>query len=258
MSVKQLFDLSGQVALITGGSRGLGLQMSEALGEMGAKVAITARKPAELKEAAAHLEAQGVEVLTHACDLSDPAAALPLVNGVMARWGRIDILVNNAGATWGAPMEEHPLEGWHKVIALNLTAVFVLTQHVGQASMIPRRAGKIINIASIAGMAGTNPDFMSTIGYNTSKGGLINFTRSLACEWARYNIHVNAIAPGVFPSRMAHDMIGRTRDYILERTPLKRLGSDQDLKGAVVLLASKASDYITGVVLPVDGGFTAL
>ena len=258
MSVKVLFDLSGQVALVTGGSRGLGLQMAEALGEMGARIAITARKPAELEEASAHLRGQGYEVLTHACDLSDPSASVPLVNRVTAHWGKIYVLVNNAGTTWGAPMESHPLDAWQKVMNLNLTAVFVLTQSVGALSMIPRRSGKVINIASIAGLAGTEPNFMSTIGYNTSKGGLINFTRSLACEWARYNIHVNAIAPGVFPSKLAHDMIERTRNYILERTPLKRLGSDQDLKGATVLLASRASDFITGAVIPVDGGFSAL
>jgi gluconate 5-dehydrogenase len=258
MSVKELFDLSGQVALITGGSRGLGLQMAEALGEMGARIAITARKPAELEEASAHLRGKGYEVLTHACDLSDPSACAPLVSRIMAQWNKIDVLVNNAGTTWGAPAESHPLQAWQKVLNLNLTAVFVLTQTVGTATMIPRRAGKVINIASIAGLAGTEPGFMSTIGYNTSKAGLVNFTRSLACEWARHNIHVNAIAPGVFPSKMADDMIERSRPYILERTPLKRLGSDEDLKGATVLLASRASDFITGAVIPVDGGFTAL
>jgi gluconate 5-dehydrogenase len=232
--------------------------MAEALGEMGARIAISARKPAELEEATAHLRAQGIDVITHACDLSDPAAAAPLVKRVLTEWKTIDILVNNAGTTWGAAMEDHPLGAWQKVLNLNLTAVFVLTKAVGEATMIPRRSGKIINIASIAGLAGTEPRFMSTIGYNTSKAGLINFTRSLACEWGKYGIHVNALAPGVFPSKMAHDMIESSRDYILDRTPLKRLGSDQDLKGATVLLASKASDYMTGVVLPVDGGFSAL
>ena len=258
MSIKKLFDLSGRVAIVTGGSRGLGLQMAEALGEMGAKVAITARKARELGEAEAQLKQKGIEVLVHACDLSDPAAAQPLVDAVMARWGQIDILVNNAGTTWGAPMEEHPLEAWQKVINLNLTAMLVLTQAVGKAAMIPRRSGKIINIASIAGLSGTEPEFMPTIAYNTSKAGVINFTKSVACEWGKYNIHVNAIAPGVFPSKMSHGMIDRSEKYILDHTPLRRMGTDSDLKGVTVLLASDASDFMTGTVIPVDGGFAAM
>jgi NAD(P)-dependent dehydrogenase (short-subunit alcohol dehydrogenase family) len=258
MSIKKLFDLSGRVAIVTGGSRGLGLQMAEALGEMGAKVAITARKAKELNEAQAQLKHKGIEVLVHACDLSDPAAAQPLVDKVMAQWGQIDVLVNNAGTTWGAPMEEHPLEAWQKVINLNLTAMFVLTQAVGKAAMIPRRSGKIINIASIAGLSGTEPEFMPTIAYNTSKAGVINFTKSVACEWGKYNIHVNAVAPGVFPSKMSHGMIDRSEKYILDHTPLRRMGTDADLKGVTVLLASDASDFMTGTVIPVDGGFAAM
>jgi NAD(P)-dependent dehydrogenase (short-subunit alcohol dehydrogenase family) len=258
MSIKELFDLSGKIAIVTGGSRGLGLQMAEALGEMGAKVAITARKAKELAEASDHLGKRGVEVLTHACDLSDPDASQPLVDAVMRKWGKIDILINNAGTTWGAPMEDHPLEAWQKVLNLNLTAMFVLTKAVGKASMIPGRSGRIINIASIAGLSGTEPAFMSTIGYNTTKAGVINFTKSLACEWGKYNIHVNAIAPGVFPSKMSHGMIDNAGKYILEHTPLRRMGTERDLKGATVLLASDASDFMTGVVIPVDGGFAAM
>ena len=258
MGIKELFDLSGRVALVTGGSRGLGLQMAEALGEMGAKVAITARKAKELSNAETHLRQRGIDVLTHSCDLSDPSVPKPLVDTVMAQWGRIDILVNNAGTTWGAPMEDHQLEAWQKIIALNLTAMFLLTQAVGKATMIPRRTGRIINIASIAGLSGTEPAFMSTIGYNTTKAGVVNFTKSLACEWGKHNIHVNAIAPGVFPSKMSQGMINQSEKYILERTPLRRLGGDRDLKGVIVLLASDASDFMTGTVIPVDGGFAAL
>lgn len=258
MDLKALFDLTGKVAVVTGGSRGLGLQMAEALGELGAKVAISARKANELAEAAKHLEGLGVPVLTHACDLSDPAAAKALTDAVMAKWGQIDILVNNAGASWGAPAEQHPLDAWHKVMNLNITALFVLSQAVANASMIPRRQGKIINIASVAGLKGTDPQFMPTIAYNSSKGAVVNFTRSLAAEWAQYGIHVNAIAPGVFPSRMSKGMIDRAETYILEHTPMKRLGNDDDLKGTVALLASRASDYMTGVTIPVDGGFSAL
>ena len=258
MGIKELFDLSGRVALVTGGSRGLGLQMAEALGEMGARVAISARKAKELGNAEEHLRQRGIEVLTHSCDLSDPSVPKPLVDTVMAKWGQIDILVNNAGTTWGAPMEDHPLEAWQKIIALNLTGMFLLTQAVGRATMIPRRMGRVINIASIAGLSGTEPSFMSTIGYNTTKAGVVNFTKSLACEWGKHNIHVNAIAPGVFPSKMSKGMIDQSEKYILEHTPLRRLGNDRDLKGVIVLLASDASDFITGTVIPVDGGFAAL
>jgi len=258
MDVKSLFDLKGKVALVTAGSRGLGLQMADALGELGAKVAITARKAGELAEAQAHLAGMGIEVMTHVSDLSDAAAAKPLVDAVIAQWGQIDILVNNAGASWGAPAEQHPLDAWHKVMNLNITALFVLSQAVANATMIPRRQGKIINIASIAGLKGTDPHFMPTIAYNTSKGGVVNFTRSLAAEWAQYGIHVNAIAPGVFPSKMSKGMIDRSEAYIVDHTPMKRLGADHDLKGTIALLASPASDYITGVTIPVDGGFSAI
>jgi len=258
MGIKELFDLSGRVALITGGSRGLGLQMAEAMGEMGARVVITARKAKELGDAKAQLERSGIEVLTQACDLSDPSVPQPLVDKILAQWGQIDILVNNAGTTWGAPAEDHPLDAWQKVLNLNLTAMFLLSQAVGKTSMIPRRTGRIINIASIAGLSGTEPAFMSTIGYNTTKAGVINFTKSLACEWGKYNIHVNAIAPGVFPSKMSHGMIDNAGKYILEHTPLRRMGTEQDLKGATVLLASDASDFMTGTVIPVDGGFAAM
>lgn len=253
MSVKQLFDLTGKVALITGGSRGLGLQMAEALGEMGAKVAITARKAAELEEAAAHLRAQSVEVETFVNDLAELDSLPALVDGVIARFGPIDILVNNAGATWGAPAEDYPAEAWNKVMRLNVDGTFFLTQRVGKLCMIPRRSGKIINIASIAGLMG-NPPQMMTIAYNTSKGALVNFTRALAAEWGKYNINVNAICPGFFPSKMSKGLLEKLERQVLELTPLRRLGGNEDLKGAVVYLASEASRHVTGQYLAVDGG----
>ncbi len=253
MSVKNLFDLTGKVALITGGSRGLGLQMAEALGEMGAKVAITARKADELKEAEAHLKKQGIEVLTVTNDLSKFDQIPAMVDAVLAKFGTIDILVNNAGATWGAPAEDHPDEAWNKVMNLNINAMFFLSREVGKRCMIPQKSGKIINIASVAGLSG-NPSDMPTIAYNTSKGAAVNFTRALAAEWGRFNINVNAICPGFFPSKMSRGLLKQLGERIVEATPLGRLGSDEDLMGTVVFLSSEASRHITGQYIAVDGG----
>src|SRR4026207_2498337 len=258
MNVKKLFDLSGKVALITGGSRGLGLQIAEALGEMGAKVVITARKAGELEEAKAHLKAMSIDALTVVNDLQNTDAVKPMIEQAVKSHGQIDILVNNAGAAGGAPGEEHPLEAWYKIINLNLTAVFLMSQTVGKLSMIPRKYGRIINLASIAGLVGTDPRMMPTIAYNASKGGVVNFTRSLAVEWAHHGITVNAIAPGVFPSKMSQGMIDKAEQIIMEMTPMKRLGSDFDLKGLAVLLASDASAYMTGQIMAVGGGLVAL
>ena len=253
MSVKQLFDLTGKVALITGGSRGLGLQMAEALGEMGARVAITARKAAELAEAKGHLEAQGVEVLTIAGDLSKFDSIPGLVDQVLARFGRLDILVNNAGATWGSPAENYPDDAWMKVINLNLNGMFFLTREVGKRCFIPQKSGKIIVTASIAGLRG-NPPEMGTIAYNASKGADVNFVRALASEWGRHNINVNAICPGFFPSKMANGLIDTLGEKIIAGTPLGRIGGPEDLKGLVVLLASEAGRHISGQAIAVDGG----
>lgn len=252
MSVKQLFDLTGKVALITGGSRGLGLQIGEALGEMGARLAITARKVDELEDARSQLAAQGIEATALVADLARADSAGPLVDAVLAKFGRIDVLVNNAGATWGAAAEDMPLEAWQKQLNLNLTGTFLLTQEVGRRWMIPNKCGRIIVMASIAGLRGN--DRMKTIGYNTTKGGLINFTRALAAEWGPYGISINAIAPGFFPSKMSEGVLAQFGNAVVQDTPLRRLGNDQDLKGLAVLLASDASRHITGQVIAVDGG----
>jgi len=258
MSVRQLFDITERTALITGGSRGLGLQMAEALGEMGARVALVARKRDELEAAAAHLGSQRVEAFPLVCDMSNTAAIPPMVEQAIAVLGPVDILVNNAGATWGAATLEHPLEAWQKVINLNLTAMFVVCQEVGRRSMVPRHSGKIINIASILGLVGGGESGRpATLAYNTSKAGVINFTRSLAVEWAQYSINVNAIAPGFFPTKMTKGVMEMMGDAVAERAPMKRVGTAEDLKGVTVLLASDACVFITGQIIAVDGGVTA-
>jgi gluconate 5-dehydrogenase len=257
MGVRQLFQLDGKVALITGGSRGLGLQMAEALGEMGCKLAITARKADELKQAQAHLEGLGYEVLSVTNDLSKPEGIPAMVDAVLQRYGTIDILVNNAGATWNAPAEEYPDEAWHKVMNLNVDSVFFVAREVAKRCMIPQRSGKIINIASIAGLRGSATN-VTTLAYHTSKGAAVNFTRALASEWGKYNINVNAICPGFFPSKMSAGLLEKVADAVIARAPLHRIGGDEDLKGAVVFLASEASRHITGQALAVDGGISAV
>jgi len=257
MGVKQLFQLDGKIALITGGSRGLGLQMAEALGEMGCRLAISARKADELAEAKQHLEGLGYDVLTVVNDLSKTEQIPALVEEVVQRFGTIDILVNNAGATWSAPAEEYPDEAWHKVLGLNVDSLFFLAREVARRCMIPQKSGKIINIASVAGLRGSATN-VTTIAYHTSKGAAVNFTRALASEWGKYNINVNAICPGFFPSKMSAGLLEKVGDAIIARAPLHRIGGDEDLKGVVVFLASEASRHITGQAIAVDGGVSAV
>jgi len=257
MNVPDLFRLDGQVALITGGSRGLGLQMAKALGAMGCRVAITARKADELAQARGELQALGIEVLTLVGDLQQLDTIPALVDDAVSGLGAIDILINNAGTTWGAPAEEHPDEAWHKVMNLNVNAPFFMARAVGRRCMIPRRRGKIINVASVAGLKGMAPG-VHTIAYNTSKAAAINFTRALASEWGRYGINVNALCPGFFPSKMSAGLLETIGEQVIARAPLRRLGGDEDLMGPVVFLASQASRHITGQVLAVDGGTSAL
>jgi gluconate 5-dehydrogenase len=258
VNVKQLLDLKGKTALVTGGSRGLGLQMAEALGEMGARIAITARKKDELEEAVSHLKKNGIEAAAYVCDMGKRDAIPPVADQILKDFKKIDVLVNNAGATWGAPAEDHTLEAWDKLMNLNLTGAFVLTQIIGKRSMIPAKWGRIINIASIAGLMGQDKRIVRTLAYNTTKGGLVNFTRALAAEWGEHGITVNAICPGFFPSKMTRATIDTTGELIRDWTPTKRLGNDEDLKGLVVLLASEASRHITGQAIAVDGGATVI
>ena len=256
--IQKLFDLSGQTALVTGGSRGLGLQIAEALGEAGAKILLTSRKSGDLQEAAAHLQDKGIYTRWVAADASQPEEIQRVASEAVQRLGHIDILVNNAGATWGAPAEDHPLEAWDKVMNLNIRSVFLMCQAIGKASMIPRRQGRIINVASIAGLSGSTAA-VKFIAYGTSKGAVVNFTRTLAGEWGPYGITVNALAPGFFPSKMTQSTLKAVGvDHIAATAPLGRIGDDDDLKGAALLFASPAGKHITGQILAVDGGVSAV
>ena len=257
-TVQQLFDLKGKTALITGGSRGLGLQMAQALGEAGARVMLSARKANELEAAVAQLQAAGIDARWIAADAAQEADIHRLADETLERMGDVDILVNNAGAAWGAPAEDHPLDAWDKVMNLNVRGYFLLSQRVAKKSMIARKQGRIINIASIAGLGG-NPPEMQTIAYNTSKGAVVNFTRALACEWGHYGITVNAICPGFFPSKMTRGTLENLgEEKLAAHAPLKRLGDDEDLKGITLLYASDAGKHITGQWLAVDGGVSVV
>jgi NAD(P)-dependent dehydrogenase (short-subunit alcohol dehydrogenase family) len=255
--VQQLFDLTGRVALVTGGSRGLGLQIAEALGEAGAKVMLSSRKAGDLEEAVAQMSQKGIDARWIAADASNPDDARRIVTETLERLGQIDVLVNNAGAAWGAPAEDHPLEAWDKVMNLNIRSLFVISQAAAKLSMIPRKQGRIINIASIAGLGG-NPPGMETLAYNTSKGAVVNFTKALAAEWGEHGITVNALAPGFFPSKMTKGTLEKMGDDLVKHAPLRRLGDDDDLKGAALLFASAAGKHITGQVLAVDGGVSSV
>ncbi|WP_399685075.1 SDR family oxidoreductase [Xenophilus sp.] len=253
-TVQQLFDLKGKVALVTGGSRGLGLQMAHALGEAGAKVMLSSRKADDLEQAAAELQAAGIDARWIAADCSKEEDTRRLADETLQRLGAVDILVNNAGASWGAPAEQHPVEAWDKVMNLNVRGYFILSQQVANGYMIPKKTGRIINIASIAGLNG-NPPGMQTLAYNTSKTAVIGFTRTLAAEWGKYGINVNAICPGFFRTKMASGLIDHLgEDNMKAAAPLHRLGDDEDLKGITLLYASDAGKHITGQWLAVDGG----
>jgi NAD(P)-dependent dehydrogenase (short-subunit alcohol dehydrogenase family) len=255
MNIKKLLDLSGRVAIITGGSVGLGRQMAEGLAEMGANLVLCARKKERCEQAAEELRQLGVKTMALGCDVKNPDQVHAVVNATVSQFGRIDILFNNAGTSWGAPVEEMKLDQWNKVIETNLTGTFLFSQAVGKV-MVPQRRGKIINIASVAGLRGAPPEFQA-IGYHASKGGVIAFTKDLACKWGIHNIQVNAIAPGWFPTNMSQVVMERNKDTFLGKIPLRRFGNGHDLKGAAAYLASDASDYVTGHVLVVDGGQTA-
>jgi NAD(P)-dependent dehydrogenase (short-subunit alcohol dehydrogenase family) len=255
-SVKQLFDLTGRVSVVTGGATGLGLQMATALAEAGSNVVICSRKLENCEHAAHGLEKLGVKALALACDVTRVDQVEAMKDAVMQKFGRVDVLVNNAGRAWVAPPEDTPLEHWQQVFDLNITAPFICAQVLGR-EMIKAQRGRIINIASVAGLVGRDAKTYNSIAYCASKGALVNFTRDLAVKWAHHNIRVNAICPGFFVTPLNEKMLEQTRDYVLRGIPLGRTGGPDDLKGIVVLLASDASNFMTGAIIPVDGGATA-
>jgi NAD(P)-dependent dehydrogenase (short-subunit alcohol dehydrogenase family) len=257
-TIQQLFDLKGKTALVTGGSRGLGLQMAHALGEAGARIVLNSRKAEDLEQAAAELKAAGIDADWIAADCSKEEQIRGLADEAIKRLGGVDILINNAGASWGAPAEDHPVEAWDKVMNLNVRGYFILSQQIARNSMIPKKSGSIINIASVAGLNGNAPE-MRTLAYNTSKTAVIGFTKTLAAEWGRYNINVNAICPGFFMTRLAAGLIkSMGEEKMAAKAPLNRLGDEADLKGITLLYASAAGKHITGQWLAVDGGVSVV
>ena len=256
MRVQDLFGLEGKTAIVTGGGSGIGRQMAGALAELGANLVLCARKVERCEQAAQELSELGVRTLALQCDVRSADDVAVVVDRTVAELGSIDVLVNNAGTSWGAPAEDTPLEGWQKVLDVNLTGVFLFSKAAGRV-MIDSGGGSIVNIASVAGLRGSPPGAMDAIAYNASKGGVISFTRDLAQKWAQYGIRVNAIAPGWFPSDMSKILLERYGDAFVQTIPLRRFGGPEDLKGAIAFLASPASAYVTGHTLVVDGGQSA-
>ncbi len=253
----KLFDLTGKTAIVTGGGKGIGRQMAQGLAEAGANVVLCARQADRCEQAAAELAEQfGVKALGLGCDVRDTEQVQAVVARTVTDFGAVDVLVNNAGVVWGATPEDMPLEGWQKVVDVNLTGVFLFSQAAGRV-MIGGDGGAIVNIASVAGLHGAPPEIVNTVVYHATKGGVIAFTRDLAWKWAPHGIRVNAIAPGWFPSDMANFVLEHAGEELVRRVPLRRFGGADDLKGPVVFLASDASAYVTGHTLVVDGGQSA-
>ena len=257
MHIRELFDLRDRVAIVTGGSRGLGLEIAQGLGEAGAKVMISARREQWLEPALEELRAAGIAAEAEQADVANPEDVERLVARTEAAFSQIDILVNNAGISWGAPPAEMPLDKWRQVLEVNATGTFLMSQAVGRRMIERGRGGRIVNMASVAGLVGAHSAAMDAIGYSASKGAIIAFTRDLAVKWAHYNILVNAIAPSFFPSRMTQGVLAAHEADINRETPLGRLGRPGEIKGVVVFLTAEASSYITGQVIAVDGGTTA-
>lgn len=256
MHIRELFDLTGKVAIVTGGSRGLGLEIAEGLAEAGARVAITGRRRQFLDPAQEELKNQGFDVLTIEADVAATDGVAHTIDATVERFGGVDILVNNAGMGWAAPSLEFPLERWKQTIDTNLTGVWMMSQ-AAAPKMIERGGGRIINISSMLGQAGINPEIQDSVAYHASKGGVDALTRELAVVWARHNILVNSVAPGYFHTRMTKDIYSHAEAQMDALSPLGRTGRTGELKGSVVFLASPAASYITGHTLNVEGGALA-
>ncbi|PYZ92998.1 gluconate 5-dehydrogenase [Salipaludibacillus keqinensis] len=255
MNVFKLFDLTGKVALITGGGRGLGKQIAEAFAEAGCDIIVCSRKIENCQETADMLKEKGIKTIAIACDVTSKVDIENAVNRAIAEFGKIDILVNNSGATWGASVEDMPEEAWDKVMNVNVKGTFMMSQKVGN-HMIQNGSGKIINISSVAGIKAEPPEVLDAIGYSTSKAAIIHFTKDLARKWAQDGVYVNSIAPGFFPTKMTNALLDQKSDEIISRVPLKRIGDENMLKGIALYLASTASDFVTGQIIAVDGGAT--
>ena len=257
MNTLDLFSLEGKTAIVTGGGRGLGRYMAEALSDAGANVVLCSRKWEPLEEVRQEIEVRGGHALALSCDVTEQEDVEKVVSAAEEAFGGVDVLVNNSGATWGAPPTEMPPEQFDRVLAVNVRGVFLMSQAVGRRMIERQSGGAIVNISSVAGIVGGRPDYMQTVGYNASKGAVISMTRDLATSWAEHNITVNAIAPGWFPTRMSGALIEQFEERMLEDIPLRRFGNPDDLKGVVVFLASPAAAYVTGQTIVVDGGATA-
>lgn len=255
-TVKQLMNLEGRVSVVTGGATGLGLQMATGLAEAGSHIVVCSRKLDVCEQAAHAIEKLGVKALPVACDVTQPDQVHHVKEETLKRFGRVDVLVNNAGRAWVAPPEDMPLDRWQQIMDLNVTAAFICAQSFGR-EMIKAKRGRIINIASIAGLIGRNPKAYNSIVYSTSKGALVNFTRDLAVKWAQHNVNVNCICPGFFVTPINDKLFEKNAENILRDIPLARTGGEDDLKGIAVLLASDASRFMTGAIVPVDGGSVA-
>ncbi len=257
MNTLDLFRLDGKTAIITGGGRGLGQYFAEALSDAGANIVVCSRKLAACEEVRQEIESKGGHALALACDITKQHEVEQVVAATQERFGTIDILVNNSGATWGAPAEDMPLDKFDRVIDVNVKGTFMFSQLVGKVMIAQGKGGTIVNIASVAGMAGGNPTYLQAIGYYTSKAAVINMTRALANSWAHYGITVNALAPGWFPTHMSKGIVEKYEQEMLVDIPLARFGQPDDLKGVIVFLASPAAAYITGQTIVVDGGSIA-
>ena len=257
MNALDLFRLDGKTAIVTGGGRGLGRYMAEALSDAGASVVLCSRKKEPLKEVQREIEAGGGRALAVEFDVTDEESVEGVVSAAAESFGSVDVVVNNSGATWGAPPEEMPLDRFDQVMRVNVRGTFLMSQAAGRRMIEAGAGGAIINISSVAGLVGGHPDYMQTVGYNASKGAIISMTRDLATSWAQRNITVNAIAPGWFPTRMSGGLIEKFEEEMLASIPLGRFGAPEDLKGVVIFLASPAASYVTGQTIVVDGGATA-